>query len=234
VIAHGFRKEKNALAESGYGRIGGLVRHGGGGRNVTDHWWVPSESGWGVSVTHQENVAFIAMFVHGPDGEPMWLTGDATRYGADMEGNPGFAGPLYRTSGPWHGGPFDPSKVSAVRVGSVTFESTGVDSAILAYSIDNVQTIKTVSRLTFRTKDWSGLYRGVNRANYRNCAPNFVPPFTYDDGLIDVEHEGSAFRMWFEGKKAACMYTGTYTQHGREGKVTGTYTCADGPAERSR
>jgi hypothetical protein len=115
-------------------------------------------------------------------------------------------------------------------VGSVTFESTGVDSAILAYSVDNVQTIKTVSRLTFRTKDWSGIYRGVNRANYRNCAPNFVPAFTYDDGLIDVEHEGSAFRMWFEGKKAACMYTGTYTQHGREGKVTGTYTCADGPS----
>jgi hypothetical protein len=198
--------------------------------NVTDHWFVPAESGWGASVTQQGDVAYVVLFVYGPGGTPTWLASAAHRYGHRAGGHPGFAGPLYRMSGPFAGGPFDPSKVSATPVGSLTFESFDHDRATLAYSVDGVSHDKTVQRLTFRYKDWSGLYRGVARANYRDCAPTFTPAFTYDDGLIDVEHEGAAFRMWFEGRKAACMYTGTYTQHGRVGKVTGTYVCADGPS----
>lgn len=198
--------------------------------NVTDHWWSPAESGWGVSVTHQGNVAFIVMFVYGPQGEPMWLHGAATRYGETTGGHPGFAGPLYRTSGPWHGGPFDPGAVDAVRVGDVTFEASGIDRATLVYSVDGATVTKSVRRFTFRTRDWSGVYRGVARANYRDCAADFTPAFTYDDGLIDVEQDGNAFRMWFEGKKGACMYTGTYLQRGRVGAVSGNYVCADGPS----
>lgn len=148
-------------------------------RNVSDHWYAPSESGWGLSVTQQEGIAFIVLFAYGNAGAPMWYVAQAQRYGQDMEGNPGFSGPLYRMSGPWLGGPFDPSKVTSAPVGNLTFESNG-----------------------------------VNSANYRDCSPTFVPAFTYDDGLIDIEHDGSAFRMWFEGKKQACMYTGAYTQHG--------------------
>ena len=198
--------------------------------NVTDHWYAPSESGWGVSVTQQDNVAFLVMFVYGPSGEPMWLTSAANRYGYRVGGHPGFAGPLHRMSGPWHGGPFDPAKVAGTPVGNLTFESFDHDRATLAYTIDGVSQTKTVQRLTFRFKDWSGLYRGVARANYRDCPPTFTPAFSYDDGLIEVEHEGAAFRMWIEGKKASCTYTGTYTQHGRVGRVAGSYVCADGPS----
>lgn len=198
--------------------------------NVTDHWYAPSESGWGVSVTQQGNVAFVVMFVYGPNGEPTWLSAAANRYGSRVGGHPGFAGTLYRSNGPWHGGPFDPANVNGTPVGNLTFESFDHDRATLAYSVDGVTQTKTVQRLTFRYKDWSGLYRGVARANYRDCTSTFVPAFSYDDGLIDVEHEGVSFRMWFEGKKAACMYTGTYSQHGRVGAVSGTYVCADGPS----
>ena len=198
--------------------------------NVTDHWYVPEESGWGVSVTQQDDVAFVVMFVYGPNGEPTWLVSAANRYGQREGGHPGFAGPLVRMNGPWHGGPFDPAKVAGTPVGNLTFESYDHDRATLAYSVDGVSQTKTVQRLTFRYRDWSGLYRGVARANYRNCAPGFTPAFAYDDGLIDVEHQGASFRMWFDGKKAACMYTGTYTQHGRVGRVSGSYVCADGPS----
>lgn len=198
--------------------------------NVTDHWYAPSESGWGVSVTHQGNVAFIVIFAYGPNGEPGWYAGDAARYGERMGGHPGFAGTLYRMKGPWLGGPFDPAKVAATPVGTVTFEAYDHDRATLLYTIDGVTLAKTVQRLTFRYKDWSGVYRGVARANYRDCPPTFLPAFTYDDGLLDVEHDGASFRFWFDGKKAACMFTGTYTQQGRVGSASGTYTCADGPA----
>jgi len=198
--------------------------------DVTDHWWAPLESGWGVSVTQQDDTAFIVFFVHGKNGEPTWFHGTGTRGGHDMEGNPFFSGPLYRTSGPWHGGPFDSSQAQAVQVGTVIFEANAINRAVVEYTVDGVKTTKVVQRLTFRNRDWSGVYRGVVRANYRACAPEFVPAFIYDDGLVDVEHRGSAFTMWLDGKQAACMFTGTYTQHGRVGEVQGNYTCADGPS----
>lgn len=198
--------------------------------NVTDHWWAPLESGWGVSVTQQDDTAFIVFFVHGKNGEPTWYHGTGTRGGFDMERNPFFSGPLYRTTGPWHGGPFDSSQAQAVQVGTVIFEASGINRATIEYTVDSVKTTKVVERLTFRTRDWSGVYRSVVRANYRACAPEFVPAFIYDDGLLDVEHRGSAFTMWLDGKKAACTFTGTYTQHGRVGEVQGNYVCADGPS----
>ena len=198
--------------------------------NVTDHWWTPSESGWGVSITQQGDVAFFVMFVYGADGKPMWVHATTNRYGADMERNPGFAGPLYRTSGPWHGGPFDPAAVQSVQVGTLTFESNGVDRAILEYTVDGVKTTRTVQRLTFRNRDWSGIYRGVMRANYNACAPDFVPAYIYDDAFVEIEHNGSAFSMYVDGRKAVCTYTGTYTQHGRVGEATGTYSCTGGPS----
>lgn len=201
-----------------------------GASNVTDHWWSPLESGWGVSVTQQGDTAFIVFFVYDANGKPVWLHATGTRGGFDMERNPFFAGPLYRTTGPSSNGPFDASQVQAVQVGTVIFEARGIDRAELEYTVDGVKTNKVVQRLTFRNRDWSGVYRGVVRANYYSCAPDFVPAYIHDDGLLDVEHNGSSFRMWIDGKKSACMYTGTYTQHGRVGEVEGTYSCADGPS----
>ena len=198
--------------------------------NVSDHWWAEGESGWGLSITQQEEVAFVALYVYANDRQPTWYTATAVRYGTDVSGNPGFSGALYRTTGPYHGGAFDPSKVQATPVGNLTFEAGAANKAMLSYDVDGVHVTKSMTRFTFRTKDWTGIYRGVQRASYRDCVAGFTPAFTYDDGLIDVEHEGSVFRMWFDGRKAACMYTGTYLQSGRMGRVTGNYTCADGPS----
>lgn len=198
--------------------------------DVTDHWWHPAESGWGMSVSQQDDVAFIAMFVYGADGKPTWLTASATRYGTDTAGNPGFSGPLYRTEGPYFGGTFDPAAVKAAEVGTISFQSTGPGTAILFYAVDGVRVNKVVTRLTFREKNWGGVYRAVNRMNYRDCQGGFTPPVIYDEGLIDVEHTGGDFRMWVEGRKQTCMYTGSYQQVGRLGMVSGTYACADGPS----
>lgn len=196
--------------------------------NVSDHWSAPGEPGWGATVTHQGEVAFVALFVHGPDGQPAWYTAVTTRYGEDMSGNPGFAGPLYRTTGPWQGGAYDASKVESRPVGQLTFEATGPGQAQLHYTVDGVAVVKAVTRFTFRAKDWTGLYRVATRANHRDCQPGYTPTFVYDDGLVEVEHEGTAFRLTFEGRKATCTYAGAYEQHGRVGRVTGRYACSDG------
>ena len=102
-----------------------LVSAHGGANDLTDHWWAESESGWGVSAVQQDNMLLLTIFVYGSDRQPTWFTGEARRYGYDMAGNPGFAGPLYRTAGPAHTGPFDPRAVGVTRVGNVTFEARG-------------------------------------------------------------------------------------------------------------
>lgn len=198
--------------------------------NVGDHWWAEGESGWGLSITQQEDVAFVALYFYGADRQPTWYTATGLRYGTDASGNPGFSGALYKTTGPYHGGAFDPVQVQATPVGNLVFQATSPTTAQLAYDVNGVSVTKVVTRFTFRTKNWTGLYRAVQRANYRDCVAGFTPAFTYDDGLIDVEHDGSEFRMWFEGKKQTCMYTGSYQQVGRLGIVSGTYSCADGPS----
>lgn len=207
-----------------------LVSAHGHGNDLTDHWWVESESGWGVSAVQQDNMLLVTIFVYGADRQPTWFTGEARRYGHDMEGNPGFAGPLYRTTGPAHTGPFDPKAVGVTRVGNVIFEARGPGSATLQYDVDGVTVTKPITRLTFRHKDWSDVYHAAQRANYIGCGPAFTPPFHYDRSMVHVEHVGEAFRMVVDGSHQVCTYEGRYRQEGRVGSVTGTYGCTDGTA----
>lgn len=202
----------------------------GNARDLTDHWWAESESGWGVSAVQQDDMMLLTIFVYGNDRQPTWFTGEARRYGFDNDGNPGFAGPLYRTTGPAHTGPFDPKAVGVTRVGNVTFEARAPGVATLQYDVDGVTVTKTVTRLTFRHKDWSDLYHAAQRANYIGCAPGFTPPFHYDRSMMEVEHVGASFRMSVDGGHQVCAYEGTYRQEGRVGSVTGTYACTDGVA----
>lgn len=198
--------------------------------NLTDHWGKPGESGWGANLVQQDDVLFVTIFVYGADGKATWYVATANRYGMDASGNPGFsAGSLYRTAGPWFGGStFDPATVKATPVGSLTVQATGPGSATLYYEVDGVKVTKQISRMTFRTKDWGGLYYGAQRANYISCQPGYTPTFFYDSGMVEVEHEGSSFTMQFRGAKTTCDYKGTYQQQGRIGSVTGSYQCNDG------
>jgi hypothetical protein len=202
----------------------------GAARDLSDHWWTESESGWGLSAVQQDDMLLLTIFVYGADRQPLWLTGEARRYGSDAAGNPGFAGPLYRTAGPVHTGPFDPRAVGVTRVGNVTFEAHDFGRATLVYDVEGVTITKAVTRLTFRNNDWGDLYHAVQRANYIGCAAGFTPPFHYDRSMVEVEQEGASFRMFVDGGRQVCTYQGTYRQEGRVGSVAGTYACTDGVA----
>jgi hypothetical protein len=41
---------------------------------ITDQWWNPAESGWGVNVVLQNNVAFLTFFVYDTAQNPVWYT----------------------------------------------------------------------------------------------------------------------------------------------------------------
>ena len=42
--------------------------------DITDMWYVPAESGWGINVILQNNVAFVTFFVYDVNRNPVWYT----------------------------------------------------------------------------------------------------------------------------------------------------------------
>lgn len=42
--------------------------------NLTDLWWNPAESGWGLSILHQGTQIYAAWYTHDADGTPAWMT----------------------------------------------------------------------------------------------------------------------------------------------------------------
>src|SRR5213080_2378936 len=75
----------------------------------TGLWWVPEESGWGLSLVQQQDSVFAVVFVYDDARRPVWYVATARDSGAHLDptGEEIFAGTLYRASGPWFGGGFD-------------------------------------------------------------------------------------------------------------------------------
>lgn len=112
--------------------------------DYTDLWWNPSESGWGLSVTHQSGVMFLAWYVYDAAGRPMWYVAS----NCAVSGS-GCAGTLYRTRGPAFGSTFDPAQVRAFEAGSVSLAFTDPNTGILTYTVDGVTASKALTRQLF-------------------------------------------------------------------------------------
>jgi hypothetical protein len=86
--------------------------------NYQDLWWVPTESGWGVNITHQGSQIFATWYSFDVDGTPMWLSVLAPKGGVGAYTT--FAGPLTRTSGPsWNA--YNPAMQQTQTVGNASF-----------------------------------------------------------------------------------------------------------------
>ena len=112
--------------------------------DYTDLWWNPSESGWGMAITHQFGNIFLAWYVYDANGKPFWYVAPAcTVSGSSCSGT------LYRTTGPAFGPPLDPSKVKATAVGSAIVSFVDANNAVLSYTVDNITATKTITRQLF-------------------------------------------------------------------------------------
>jgi hypothetical protein len=100
--------------------------------NFTGMWWNPQESGWGMSVFHgPTNELFAVWFVYDASGAPTWYTLQPGAGAGEV-----FSGPIYRTTGPYFAGPFDPSRVKYQQVGNGTLTFTDSAHARFRYAID--------------------------------------------------------------------------------------------------
>ena len=111
--------------------------------NYTDMWWNPNESGWGMAVTQQNGIAFLAWYVYDNDGQPKWLVATCTIVGTSCSGT------LYRTTGPAFAPTFDSSMVRATSAGTITVNFTDANNAALNYAVDGVSGSKQITRQLF-------------------------------------------------------------------------------------
>src|SRR5450631_1590138 len=99
---------------------------------ITDMWWVPSESGWGVNIVLQNGTAFASFFIYDANRNPVWYTATL-----NYQGNFVWFGDLNATTGPWFGGPF-PSTTTVRQAGTMTFSLALLNQANLTYTVDGV------------------------------------------------------------------------------------------------
>jgi len=78
---------------------GGPARASNVSSEITDMWWTPAESGWGVNVVLQGDVAFATFFLYDTARKPVWYTAQLTKQGNAFV----WSGGLYATNGPWFG-----------------------------------------------------------------------------------------------------------------------------------
>lgn len=199
------------------------------GTDMTDLWWNPSESGWGVTATHQGEIVFLTFFVFGADNTAHWYAGQASYTGTNGQGAAIFSGPMYQMTGPWFGTFFNPNGTSVRQVGNVTMTAF-VDTATLSYSIDGVSVFKNITRQTFRLNSLTAQYAGAMQTTASGCASAANNGALERTMAINVANSNttvsnSSFSMATNDGATICSYTGDYVQSGRMGASRGTYVC---------
>ena len=195
--------------------------------DVTDIWWNPNESGWGMQMVNTGTFVFATVYVYGADGKPTWLIGQLDKTGAALAT---FTGPLYVTTGPFFGGVFNPTAVTGRQAGTMQFVLTGVSTGQLTYSVDGVFVNKSVERQPLTLDNYSGNYTAVVTQTVTGC----FNPAGNGSGTgrlrASITQNGQAFvAVTTEENGDVCTNSGTYSQLGRMGQATGSTSCQGGP-----
>jgi hypothetical protein len=196
-----------------------------GSSEITDMWWNPAESGWGVNVILQGDTAFLTFFVYDPDRIPIWYTSDA--HLDSSASSLTWTGKLYETRGPWFGGAFAPPTTIGP-VGTVSFVLNDQNAATLVYSVNGVTVAKSVERQTWTLENFTGDYLGGYSVRNTNCTSAAQNGIEEAGGVMTMTQTGTAVSAIAATTAGTCTYTGSYAQYGKLGQVTGTYTCSNG------
>jgi hypothetical protein len=206
----------------------------------TGLWYDPAESGWGLTVSQQGDIAFAVLFVYDQADHPAWYVA------SDLEplfppGGPMMRGTLYRTMGPWFGGTFNPHAVSVTPVGTLSLQFLGPapQSMQVSYDIDGVAVAKSVQPQTFGdgSAPLLGSYEGGLRITAKSspaCADVSLGPIDASRAfnfqvLQDASGgPGHIHFIWGTGVDTLCLAVGQYAQQGQHGSFSGVLGC--GPA----
>jgi lysyl endopeptidase len=114
--------------------------------DVTDLWWNPNESGWGLSlIQHSTNIVFGVWYTYNDEGKRLWVVMPTGSWSNSST----YTGPLYITSGPAYAGAFDPALVTTNPVGSATLTFTDANNGTWTYNINGQSGSKSIARQSF-------------------------------------------------------------------------------------
>ena len=166
--------------------------------NFGGTWWnapAESESGWGLTVDHQDDVIFATWFTYDTSGKAMWLTMTALRSGATT-----FAGALIRATGPsLAANPFDPNQVQRFEVGLGSLTFTDANNGTFAYTFNGTTQSKAIARQVFGPLPACTFGSSENPALATNFQGNWWSAGGAESGWgIYFAHQGDTiFASWF-------------------------------------
>jgi hypothetical protein len=199
--------------------------------DATDLWWNAAEPGWGVNVTHQNDILFLTFFVYSASRNPVWYSASEVRYEGTNNGVMVFQGALYETHGPWYADNFyDAASVTYKQVGTVMFRMTSVGTATLVYTADGRTISKELTRFTWRVNEVGGQYLGAVAGNFSSCPSSFDNGYREESVRFVLTQTASNLTIQSTGNNATCTLTGAYRQEGRMGTMSGPYACTNGTA----
>ncbi|MBL0141824.1 MAG: hypothetical protein IPP91_07070 [Betaproteobacteria bacterium] len=200
--------------------------------DFTDLWWNPAESGWGMNVIQQDETLFLTFFLYGPDNTARWYVASSVKPTIPQPSNATrFTGALYRTTGPWFGGTFNPVDVGRTEVGAVTVTFDSSDTATLSYTIDGTPVVKVIERQGFRVNSVAGVYAGGLVALASGCTDTLAngPLDMLGTTTVTQATDQVSFKVAFYtpiGQTATCTFTGAYSHKGRMISVpSGSFSC---------
>lgn len=197
------------------------------GTDMSDLWFNPNESGWGVNVVHQGDTVFATFFVYGADSRTRWYVAPALTYSPGSGGAYVFSGALFETQGPYLGAAtFNPAAVTNRQVGTATLTFALIYEGTLNYTVDGVAVAKTIQRQTFRRSEPSGHYVGAVISAVSGCIGATTSRNTgqFSVALNPLPSNSIAINAVLDNG-ARCSYSGTYFQDGRMGSISGTFAC---------
>ena len=186
----------------------------------SDLYYIAAESGWGIQLVQRGSTIFATMFVYGPTGSPTW-------YVATMNSTDGvtWTGDLFATTGTYFATvPFN-QPIGVTKVGTMTWLSQTTTTGMLTYDVNGVPVVKNVTRQTLVFDNYSGMYLGAVHFNSTGCTnpadngSGEIPSIT-----ITVTQSGQSISMAFSFGGETITLSGTLSQNGQFGAMTGTYT----------
>jgi hypothetical protein len=208
-----------------------LMARGADTPNYQGLWWASppaSESGWGLNVAHQGDVAFATWFTYNAAGQGWWLVMVANK---TAEGT--YAGDLFETAGPaFSAVPFDPAQVARTPVGRATLAFRDLDNGTLRYTLKGVSQVKYITREVFGplpTCTYSAQPELAGATNYTDLW--WVPSGAESGWGVNLTHQGDViFATWFTyGADGAPLWLAATATHASNGTYSGTLVRTAGP-----
>jgi len=167
--------------------------------NFEGAWWnapADSESGWGLTLAHQDDVVFATWFTYDASHRAMWLSMTAFRNGTSNT----FNGLLYRATGPSLATePFDPTQVQRDQVGTGSLAFGNTDNGSFTYTVNGIAQSKSITRLAFGPLPTCTFSSPTNPVLSTNYQGNWWEASGTESGWgIYFTHQGDTiFVSWF-------------------------------------